>query len=114
MRFEPFVVALVLAVLPACAHENAVQGRASLRAAAAELIHQGHPNVAQAMLEPGVAATEAELADLYRALGEACQAMGQQAKADQWFQKSIALKKFSRVSSPPLPMPVERPVTNLP
>ena len=116
MRFGPTaLVALSLGVSQSCAHEAvAVQGRTPVHAAAVELIRQGHAKAAQAMLETSVEATESELADLYRALGDACQAQRQQARADEWYGKGAAMKKFKAAIPPVQPLPADLPARKLP
>lgn len=96
--------ALCLVLLTACAHEST----ASLRRAA------GPERTCQASRSEPRVETGVALADSYRALGEACQAEGQQAQADEWFEKSVRSKRFIMVSAPSLPMPADLPTTKLP
>lgn len=102
MRFGPSaLVALALGVTPACTHETvAVQTRT--------------PPLAAAMLVSRIEATESELAELYRALGDVCEAQGDHARAEEWFGKSVALKKFKMTSAPAQPLPADLAGRKLP
>lgn len=57
-----------------------------------------------------------ELAELYRALGDALYAQGQSERAELWYAKSASLKKFRRsaTNNSDFPMPAELPSKKLP
>lgn len=110
-------VSVICLALASCASQvGARESHVSVRSAAHELMRLGEAATAESVLRASVEATEAELAELYRSLGDAAEAQGHKSQADEWYSKSVALKKFRKSGNkaPVLPMPVDLPSQKLP